>query len=47
MGAVESEISYLPEYYWWDTVTETDIGCNLGGTLTIAADDEVDGFIHG
>lgn len=39
MGAVESEISYLPEYYWWDTVTETDIGCNLGGTLTIAAGD--------
>jgi hypothetical protein len=35
--AVEYEITYLPEYYWWDTYTETAIGCHLGGTITVSA----------
>lgn len=29
----ETEISYLPEYYYWDAFTTTQVGCTLGGTL--------------
>ncbi len=43
-GAIESDLFYLPEYYWWDTVTDTDVGCPLGGVLTIAAGDTNDVF---
>lgn len=30
---METEISYLPEYYYWDGFTPTQAGCALGGTL--------------
>ncbi len=45
LDAIELEILYLPEYYWWDTVTETPIGCNLGGTITLSATDDGDRFV--
>jgi pimeloyl-ACP methyl ester carboxylesterase len=45
LDAVDYEIAYLPEYYWWDTVTTTPVGCNQGGTLTMSATDEGDGFV--
>ncbi len=32
-GWTETEISYLPEYYYWDGFTPTQVGCPLGGTL--------------
>jgi len=42
--SVEYELFYLPEYYWWDTVTDTPVGCNQGGTMTITALEDSDGF---
>jgi hypothetical protein len=35
----ETEISYLPEYYYWDGYTPSQVGCPLGGTLAYAWDD--------
>ncbi len=43
-SAIESDLFYLPEYYWWDLVTDTDVGCAGGGVLTIAAGDTSDLF---
>ncbi|MGH8872904.1 MAG: alpha/beta hydrolase [Acidimicrobiia bacterium] len=43
--SVELEIFYLPEYYWWDTVTDTPVGCHQGGTITFTALEEADGFV--
>jgi hypothetical protein len=42
--SVEFEIFYMPEYYWWDTVTDTPVGCNQGGVITFTAQEETDGF---
>ncbi len=42
--SVEFEIFYMPEYYWWDTVTDTPAGCNQGGVITFTAQEETDGF---
>ncbi|HET9906250.1 MAG TPA: alpha/beta fold hydrolase [Anaerolineales bacterium] len=33
LSAVETEIYYLPEYFYWDGFTSTDVGCTYGGTL--------------
>jgi len=38
LASAETEITYLPEYYYWDGVTATSAGCNLGGTLDMQAD---------
>jgi pimeloyl-ACP methyl ester carboxylesterase len=35
----ETEISYLPEYYYWDGYTPTSVGCPLGGTLAFEPND--------
>jgi pimeloyl-ACP methyl ester carboxylesterase len=43
--SVEFEIFYMPEYYWWDTVTDTPVGCNQGGVITFTAHEETDGFL--
>jgi pimeloyl-ACP methyl ester carboxylesterase len=45
LDAIEFEISYMPEYYWWDFVTDTPVGCNQGGTITLTATDAGDGFV--
>jgi pimeloyl-ACP methyl ester carboxylesterase len=38
--SAETELYYTPEYYYWDGVTPTSIGCpSGGGTLTFEADD--------
>ena len=39
-GWTETEINYLPEYYYWDGFTPTQVGCPLGGTLAFESDDE-------
>jgi pimeloyl-ACP methyl ester carboxylesterase len=39
MIAVDNEIYYLPEYYYWDVKTPTTIGCPYGGTLHFEASD--------
>lgn len=31
--AADTEIYYLPEFYYWDGATDTTVGCPLGGTL--------------
>jgi pimeloyl-ACP methyl ester carboxylesterase len=43
--SVEFEIFYMPEYYWWDTVTDTPVGCNQGGVITFTAQEKTDGFV--
>ena len=45
LDSVEFEIFYMPEYYWWDTVTDTPAGCNQGGVITFTVQEETDGFI--
>ena len=36
LSAVETEIYYLPEYFYWDGYTPTSVGCTYGGTLDFA-----------
>ena len=31
LSSAETELSYLPEYYYWDGVTHTSVGCPAGG----------------
>lgn len=42
--SVDTEINHLPEYYYWDVTTPTDVGCPQGGTLSFAPGDEGDDF---
>ncbi|MDP9495538.1 MAG: alpha/beta hydrolase [Actinomycetota bacterium] len=35
--AVEWELSYLPEYYYWDGIEDSGAGCNLGGSIAFVA----------
>ena len=35
LSSVETEIYYLPEYFYWDGFTPTAAGCTYGGTLGI------------
>jgi pimeloyl-ACP methyl ester carboxylesterase len=37
LPAVETEISYLPEFYYWDQYTPTSVGCTYGGTFQFEA----------
>jgi pimeloyl-ACP methyl ester carboxylesterase len=44
LQAIDTEIQYLPEYYYWDYETLTSVTCSFGGLLTFApaygSDDE-------
>ena len=31
LSSAETELSYLPEYYYWDGVTPASVGCPAGG----------------
>ena len=42
--SADTEINYLPEYYYWDVETPTSAGCPHGGTLAFEAGDEGDEF---
>jgi hypothetical protein len=33
LSAVETEIYYLPEFFYWDVFTPTSVGCTYGGTF--------------
>ncbi len=44
LSAVDDEIYYLPEYYYWDVETPTSVGCPFGGTLSFEATDTGDSF---
>lgn len=39
LAAVDDEIYYLPEYYYWDLETPTTVGCPFGGALTFEPSD--------
>jgi pimeloyl-ACP methyl ester carboxylesterase len=39
LDAIEWELSYMPEYYYWDGAEETAAGCGLGGTVTFTPTD--------
>jgi len=34
LSAIDDEIYYLPEYYYWDAETPASVGCPFGGTLS-------------
>jgi pimeloyl-ACP methyl ester carboxylesterase len=38
LASAETEISYLPEYYYWDGLEPTNTGCTYGGTLGFEPD---------
>jgi hypothetical protein len=38
LASAETEINYLPEYYYWDGIEPTSVGCTLGGTLRFEPD---------
>lgn len=42
--AVDNELYYLPEYYYWDYETPTTIGCPFGGTLAFESVEEGEAF---
>lgn len=42
MSAIEAEIYYLPDYFFWDYLEPINVGCPYGGSLTIEATDESD-----
>jgi hypothetical protein len=44
LESVDSEIYYLPEYYYWDAETPTSVGCPYGGTLTFEPSDVGEAF---
>jgi hypothetical protein len=39
LWAIEDEVTYLPEYWYWDGYEETAAGCHHGGTLTMGPTD--------
>ena len=44
LDAIEWELSYMPEYYYWDGVEDTAAGCGLGGTVAFTSTDVGYGF---
>ncbi|MBI5351271.1 MAG: alpha/beta fold hydrolase [Chloroflexi bacterium] len=42
LSSADDEIYYLPEYYYWDGITSTSVGCPFGGTLSFEATDTGD-----
>lgn len=39
LSAIETEIYYLPEFFYWDGRTPTTTGCTYGGTLYFDSDE--------
>lgn len=44
LSAVDDEIYYLPEYYYWDVETPTSVGCPFGGALSFEAVEDGEEF---
>lgn len=44
LDLVEWEVSYHPDYYYWDGLTDTSLGCYNGGTWSMTAGDAGDEF---
>ena len=43
--AVEDEVTFLPEYWYWDGMTETAAGCAHGGIISMESTDEGESFV--
>jgi len=39
LDLIEWELTYFPEYYYWDGFTDTSVGCDAGGVMTFVATD--------
>jgi pimeloyl-ACP methyl ester carboxylesterase len=46
-SSMESEIYYLPEFFYWDGYTPTAAGCTYGGTLNFTTNDEGTKYLFG
>ncbi|HET9911141.1 MAG TPA: hypothetical protein VFQ13_04580, partial [Anaerolineales bacterium] len=40
LSSAETEIYYLPEFFYWDGFTPTSVGCTYGGTLYFDSNDD-------
>ena len=40
LSSVETEIYYLPEFYYWDGYTPTSVGCTYGGVISFASNED-------
>jgi pimeloyl-ACP methyl ester carboxylesterase len=40
LSSVETEIYYLPEFFYWDVFTPTSVGCTYGGTFDFRLSDD-------
>jgi len=45
LAAVDDELYYLPEYYYWDYETPTSVICPYGGILSFEATDDGEAFV--
>lgn len=45
LDMVEWEVTYHPDYYYWDGYTDTSLGCYNGGTWSFTATDAIDDFV--
>jgi pimeloyl-ACP methyl ester carboxylesterase len=44
LDSADTEIYYLPEYYYWDVKTPTSVGCPFGGMLSFEPSDVGEAF---
>ncbi len=44
LSSVETEIYYLPEFYYWDSYTPTSVGCTYGGVINFMANEDGTGY---
>lgn len=44
LSSVETEIYYLPEFYYWDGYTPTSVGCTYGGVISFVANEDGTGY---
>jgi hypothetical protein len=44
LSSVETEIYFLPEFYYWDGYTPTSVGCTYGGVISFAANEDGTGY---
>jgi pimeloyl-ACP methyl ester carboxylesterase len=45
-SAMETEIFYLPEFFYWDGYTPTSVGCTYGGTLEFQTNDDGTKYLY-
>lgn len=44
LSSMETEIYYLPEFYYWDGFEPQSVGCTYGGTLDFALNEDGTGY---